>query len=315
MDHVRDLLRMVDCFRTEMPRPLVGIGHSMGGNQLVNLSLIHPRLLEGLILIDPVIQRFASARGNYSPAQASSTRRDRWPSRSAAAAAFRKSPFYQSWDPRVLDLWIEHGLRELPTALYPSNKGEERSVTNTDESVPSEKEVTLKTTKHMEVFTFMRPNWDPILNRRTHPDVSPVENPNSPFYRAEPIITFHQLPHLRPPVFYIFGADSVLSAPQFRADKLANTGTGVGGSGGVKAGNVTEILMSNTGHLIPMEKVTETAQQCVAWLGKRVGKSWREDEQKQAAEWARRSLREKTTMSDEYLAKIRGQDWLKKSKL
>ena len=33
-DHPRDLLHMINLKRDEMPRPLVGIGHSMGGNHL-----------------------------------------------------------------------------------------------------------------------------------------------------------------------------------------------------------------------------------------------------------------------------------------
>ena len=33
-DHPRDLLHIINHFRKEMPRPLVGIGHSMGGNHL-----------------------------------------------------------------------------------------------------------------------------------------------------------------------------------------------------------------------------------------------------------------------------------------
>ena len=33
-DHARDLLHLINLKRDEMPRPLVGIGHSMGGNQL-----------------------------------------------------------------------------------------------------------------------------------------------------------------------------------------------------------------------------------------------------------------------------------------
>ena len=32
MDHARDLLLMINHFREQMPRPLVGIGHSFGGN-------------------------------------------------------------------------------------------------------------------------------------------------------------------------------------------------------------------------------------------------------------------------------------------
>ncbi len=34
MDHARDLLFMINHFRDQMSRPLIGIGHSMGGAQM-----------------------------------------------------------------------------------------------------------------------------------------------------------------------------------------------------------------------------------------------------------------------------------------
>jgi hypothetical protein len=34
MDHARDLLQLINLKRAEMPRPLIGIGHSMGGTNL-----------------------------------------------------------------------------------------------------------------------------------------------------------------------------------------------------------------------------------------------------------------------------------------
>lgn len=33
-DHSRDLLALVNHFRDEMPYPLIGLGHSMGGAQM-----------------------------------------------------------------------------------------------------------------------------------------------------------------------------------------------------------------------------------------------------------------------------------------
>lgn len=42
-DHPRDLLNLVNLKRDEMPRPIVGIGHSMGGaHLLVFPSRINP---------------------------------------------------------------------------------------------------------------------------------------------------------------------------------------------------------------------------------------------------------------------------------
>ena len=34
MDHPRDLLHLINLKRAEMPRPIIGIGHSMGGSDL-----------------------------------------------------------------------------------------------------------------------------------------------------------------------------------------------------------------------------------------------------------------------------------------
>ncbi|KAF2199048.1 alpha/beta-hydrolase [Delitschia confertaspora ATCC 74209] len=291
LDHSRDLLNMVNAFRKQMPRPIVGIGHSMGGCQIANLALIHPRLFETVILIDPVIQRMVSFTGNISPAYASAMRRDRWPSRAAATESMKKNKFYQTWDPRVLDRWLSYGLRDLPTKIYPESSAapgpEPAAVTVEPTLTPSPaqpKEVTLTTTKHQEVMTFLRPNFsrppgdqeissheytasNPTLNRRTHPDLTPGPDRQAPFYRGESIQVFHQLPNLRPSVLYIFGRTSFLSLPELIADKMAVTGTGVGGSGGAKEGRVKEVTIEDAGHLIPMEKVEETAENIAGWVG------------------------------------------------
>jgi len=47
---------------------------------------------------------------------------------------------------------------------------------------------------------------------------------------------------------------------------METTGVGLGGSGGAGAGRVKEILMKKVGHLIPMDKVVETAQHCSTWI-------------------------------------------------
>jgi pimeloyl-ACP methyl ester carboxylesterase len=292
-----------------MPRPIIGVGHSMGGNNLVNLSLMHPRLLETLVLIDPVFAQFPSQKGNFGPAAASARRRDRWPSRKATLESFSRSKFYQAWDPRVLALWVKYGLRELPTKLYPdaqpSPSATGAAVTTEPTITPnvtenfSEKEVTLTTTKHQEVFTFMRPNLpltaDSAPLELTHPDI-PTSGPTTPFYRPEPTITFHNLPFLRPSVYYIFGELSDLSAPPYRNEKMATTGTGIGGSGGVKAGRVVDTLIMGAGHLIPMEKIEETGAKAAAWVGKEM-KRWRENEEIVQKAWEKVPEAEKSTLN------------------
>ena len=314
---------MVNHFRKHMKRPIIGIGHSMGGNNLVNLSLIHPRLFTSLILIDPVIHRIPSVSGNFGPAKASVNRREIWPSRQAAAAKLKSSKFYKAWDPRVLDKWIKYGLRELPTYHHPHATSASPTI-NADPSTsaipPSadEREVTLTTTKHQEVLTFLRPNFptpeypnpDTEPNPLTHPDIDPSAAPNSPFYSPVPIATFHRLPHVRPSVFYVFGdpaAGAHLSAPIPKADKLATTGIGVGGSGGVKKGRVSSVTFEGIGHLIPMEVVEKTAEACTGWLVPELER-WSGIEERQRSEWDQVPKKEKSLLSEEYV-RVMNSDW------
>jgi pimeloyl-ACP methyl ester carboxylesterase len=282
----------------------MGVGHSMGGNNLVNVGLIHPRLFTSLILIDPVIARMTSAKGNVFLAQSSAVRREIWPSRKAAKESFQRSKFYQAWDPRVLDLWVQYGLRDLPTKLYPKPQPAQipAGAATTEPTLTPEpaedKQVTLTTTKHQEVFTFLRPNLSPDpkvlagldqeeierLRDLTHHDFPNDWEATAKVYRPEPIITFTNLPHLRPSVYYMFGELSPISAPALRADKMGATGTGSGGSGGAPKGRVEEVVVKNVGHLIPMEKVGETGEAAVDWIGREMQR-WRKDEELLARLW------------------------------
>ena len=289
----------------------------MGGNNLINLSLMHPRLLETLVLIDPVIVPLAKVTGDWAIAAASSVRRDRWPSRKVAAESFKKSKFYQTWDPRVLDRWIKYGLRELPTKLYPdaqpspsatgSTVTAEPTVTPNVQANSAEKEVTLTTPKHQEVFSFVRsyypnrPNDPPA--HRLHPELRIYDDYGglkAPFHRPEPHITFNMLPNLRPSVLYIFGEHSDMSTAPLRKGKVENTGTAPHGSGGAKAGKVEEVLLMDTGHLIAMEKVDETASNAASWIGKRMAE-WNTDEAALKKYWDSVPEKEKYTLNKDYM--------------
>lgn len=277
----------------------------MGGCQLANLSLLHPRLFETLILIDPVIHKKASLLNSSSPAVASARRRDRWPSREEAEIGFKKSKFYQSWDPRVLDRWIQYGLRDAPTKLFPDAK---------------RPEVTLTTTKHQEVMTFLRPNFvespdgiepssaeysltNPKFNRRTHPDIIPLEIAQAPFYRAETAIVFNQLPSVRPSVLYMFARHSFLTIDEMIEGKMERTGSGPGGSGGRAEGRVAQVMVEDAGHLIPMEKVEESADHIGGWIGKEMVQYW-DGECKTTAEWEDLKGVQRSIMSAKFVEQL-----------
>ena len=317
-DHSRDLLYMINHFRKEMSRPLVGVGHSMGAIHLVNLAFIHPRLLTSLVLIDPAMRSSSTAasdKSRFLHVQASTFRRDEWPSRAEAASSIKKSKFYQSWDPRVLDLWIRYGLRSMPTAICP--KGHDSSDWSENDSRP----VTLTTTKHQEVFTFLRPNFDgvdangkSIVNRRTHPDLDPAAADTYLFYRPEPSVVFNDLPRLRPSALYIFGGQSMFSSPSMRKQKVDRTGSGVGGSGGAKADRVKQVVFEDVGHLVPMEAVARCGAAAGEWLASDLER-WRCEEADFEQEWDAKDRRAKSTVSDEWKKNIGGDPRRKSEKL
>ncbi|KAH8165148.1 hypothetical protein CIB48_g3080 [Xylaria polymorpha] len=339
-DHTRDLLHLTNVFRAEMPRPLVGVGHSFGANILTHLSLLHPRLLTSLVLLDPTIVALDASRSGGSSTSAASLstfRRDVWPSKQVAIESFRRSPFYGAWDPRVLEAWNQNALRELPTPLY-SELPASTSTSKSESSSASSKTTathgaTLRTTKHQELFTFLRPlsehitadnSTSPptyIISKSGAPDFDPSITFKTleaaqffPFYRSEGSIVYHALPAVRPSVLFMHGATSEVSEPDVRAFRLAKCGVGVGGSGGVKAGRVAEVLMEGKGHLFPMEVPSETARHAARWIATEMAR-WR-DEQAQYEAWTQLPTRQKTTLSQHFIDKMRrpkGQQSKKKS--
>lgn len=262
----------------------------------VNLSLMHPRLLSTLILIEPVIQ------GGFPPgpnaAMASTFRPDLWPTRAAAESTFRKNRFFRTWDKRVLDKYLQFGLRNVPTALYP--------VSADGQAVPPDA-VTLTTTKHQEVWVYLRSNFDPQDERQDkllNPDLDLQTHGQFPFTRAESWITQSNLPRLRPSVLYIWGAASELYSPEGEAEKMAVTGVGVGGSGGAKAGKVERIVVKGHGHMVPCTFVRGCAEYAADWLGRWLTQ-YKADEDFYRNHDSKKSARGMLVVSDEWKKRVR----------
>ncbi|OKL60228.1 hypothetical protein UA08_04626 [Talaromyces atroroseus] len=300
-DHPRDLLHLINLKRDEMPRPIVGLGHSMGGAQL-------------LVLLDPVIQRQSTQYAGVPMNTILSThRREIWPSRKAAMESFNRSPFYKAWNPRVLERWVKYGLRDLPTLIHPlpssspSPSSSSSSTAEPEETNP----VTLTTTRHQEVFTFSRPNYDydPTTSKPASiletPDLVPNAENAHPFYRPEPKYIFSQLPHVRPSVLYIFGGQSDMCKPSMMRDKLENTGVGHGGNGGVGAGRVKSVFLEGKGHLLAQEAVTECADAATEFWAAELGR-WREEEDAfLRGKWkSEKSQAEKVTVDERWLREV-----------
>ncbi|KAL4779049.1 toxin biosynthesis protein [Aspergillus varians] len=258
-DHSRDLLFMVNHFRDLIKPPVVGIAHSFSCSQFVHLSMMHPRLFQTLVFVEPMIQvESPSKPGGPSPALWTSSRPELWPSLQDAEKYIRGSAFWRTWDPKAVDRYIQFGLRSVPTALYPNS---------------SSGAVTLATTKAQEAWTYLRLNTAPRDDssgnhgeRFLTADLAPIPKDghnNSPDYVTVcpwSCIAFEYLLYMRPSVLFIFGEKSHINTPQRRADKLERTGKGLGGNGGVAGGRVMTEILTGASHMAPLEKVHDTAR-------------------------------------------------------
>ena len=101
-------------------RPVVGVGHSMGGAALVLAELANPGLFDRLILLEPILpppDRREAAESSVESAESplatrARRRRGEWGSVAEARAYFESKPLFQQFDRRALDGYINGGLAE-----------------------------------------------------------------------------------------------------------------------------------------------------------------------------------------------------------
>ncbi|KAF9244890.1 Alpha/Beta hydrolase protein [Melanogaster broomeanus] len=94
-------------------RKVVVVGHSFGGCTSLRAAVHFPKLFSSIILVDPaIIQPYKHARECYSLALRAFSRRSRWASREDALQLCKKLPFFRTWNPEVLQLYIDHGLTD-----------------------------------------------------------------------------------------------------------------------------------------------------------------------------------------------------------
>lgn len=125
----------------------------------------------------------------------------------------------------------------MPTTAYPNATG-----------------VTLTTTKHQEVFTFLRlaHELDPVSTGRTE--------------AGETRANLHKI---KVPLMFIVGEHSPFSSPALNKRKLE------------ALPSAELVLLTGTGHLIPQEKPEIVADHTAEFLG-RTMKAWREIAEKDA---------------------------------
>ncbi|GAA5991015.1 hypothetical protein JCM11641_007311 [Rhodosporidiobolus odoratus] len=101
--------------RTFRNRTIVGIGHSSGASTLGLAAMAFPSIFSSLILLDPwILPRYHDGSSTDSPFFRSvALRRDSWNSREEAVESLTTKGFFQIWDKRITELFMQYGLRQL----------------------------------------------------------------------------------------------------------------------------------------------------------------------------------------------------------
>lgn len=212
-------------------------------------------------MIEPVLEKNPHAAHALRFVKVSLSRATAWASRDEAEKYFKKA--HKKWDPRAHDLWMKYGLRDIRPGDRTPEAPQESS------SVALKPRVTLTTSLEQDVMFYLRPNFGgqkPASGDVLHPDIIGPPDAISPFYRYEPILAWHLMKNIRPPVLYLFGDKSPFSGPQSREEKLKRTGRGVGGSGGHERGKVKAVAIPDCGHNLPFENTPRVSDEIVGWL-------------------------------------------------
>lgn len=106
-----------------LSKPLIGMGHSLGGVVMFGLARRKPEWFDKIIMLDPPLvnglpsipMRFGMALGlsdKITPAGLSKTRRTHWENWEQVEEYFSRRRFFQLLDPRCLEDYLAAGLEE-----------------------------------------------------------------------------------------------------------------------------------------------------------------------------------------------------------
>ena len=116
--HWHSLSLEMESFLAPLPKPLVGMGHSMGGVLMFMVACRRPEWFSSLVMLDPPLingwfrplfnlLRRLGQTDRLTPAGKSLGRRDHWADQDQVQEYFSTRALYRRFDPRCLEDFIE----------------------------------------------------------------------------------------------------------------------------------------------------------------------------------------------------------------
>lgn len=266
LDPARDIVQMINYFRSQedtdsksssrayMAPPLVGIGQSWGAVHVLAPAAWHPRLFQGLVCIEPVVENGSWHENSKGRRYSTFFKyrlhlvQDSWKNKAEARKYFASSPYYGSFEPRVFEKIME-------TELWRPDPMSER--------------VALVTPKLQQIVWYMKadPPYKGIAPSEDYATRSEKSLLPGGFYKPECDKIKALMPSIHCKTFYLWSRDETfVSDAPYRKRLMDGTGTGLGGGGGIATGQVTEGFVEEGGHALPFENPQGTASQVATFL-------------------------------------------------
>jgi pimeloyl-ACP methyl ester carboxylesterase len=113
--------QLIDYLTRHCKRPVIGVGHSMGGYLTFMAAMQRPELFKSIVLLDAPLLSYIKSRGlemtkwmgivdRVTPAAGTRNRRREWDSDTQALAHFRSRKLFRHFDPDCLVDYVRHGL-------------------------------------------------------------------------------------------------------------------------------------------------------------------------------------------------------------
>jgi len=126
---LQDWFELAGDLRAELERRglrgILGVGHSLGGVASLLAAADDPGLFRAVVAIDPLVltgrvstfwglMKAVGLGGRLGLVRGARSRRDKWPDRETVLSSYRRKKIFKSWDPEVLDDYIDCGTVDLP---------------------------------------------------------------------------------------------------------------------------------------------------------------------------------------------------------
>ncbi|KAJ5748934.1 uncharacterized protein N7511_010630 [Penicillium nucicola] len=299
LDHSRDMWSMINHFQEEMPKPIVGLGHSMGCNQLVCLSAWHPTLFHSLVFVEPGID-LQYGGPMVCPWRFQTLQlKECWEDRGKAETRLVQFHKAQKWDCKTLARLKHFGILR-------DRDGDGQGLDW--RFATSKYQLVSLLGRHNPLQIGLGPGGiDDITleQRQLIPDCDPDAWNEGSFYLAELKLAWEVLPSVRPWVLYVNGGKSpVFGCPRTRDERAKRTGTGVGGNGGLKLGAVKQVIVDDGEHGMVFDRnIFTVTSHVVRWLVKE-SERWTSVHKNHLDTWQQKSLEEQQCVGGEFVAAV-----------